>query len=298
MNGRNLRIFAWVLALGLLAPGCGDDAGPQNRPGGGGLDLAGLLDGTDDQDVPEDTGATDVLGDSSEDDTSEDVDEVGDDVLDATSGDAIETGDAPVDGTADGGDAALDDTAGDADAGDDAADAASDATDEPDLIAVPDLPSIDTGPSLDATTGDDAPAPDLVPVGGRCLVAGDGGLEQRLCAGVEPACVAVPTSAGSECVANVGTCADFAVDGACVDDIAVRRCAGVSQPFGRDCGALAATCDDTRVPGFAFCVVPDGGPCNADLGGAGDAPERDLRCASGLTCVGESAGTLGTCQET
>jgi hypothetical protein len=294
------RFLAWALAmgLGLAAPGCEDDAEPQNPRGGGGLDLAGLLDGSEDQDVPEDIGSTDVLGDGADDDgTSADAEEVGDAALDSD----LDAADALSDGADDGQDDGGGDTADDTDAlvndPDVASDSAPDHSDEPDLIAVPDLPGIDTGPSLDATASDDAPVPDLVPVGGRCLFGGGSDTEQRLCAGVEPACVAVPTSAGSECVANVGTCADFGVDGACVDDIAVRRCSGGGQPFGRDCGALSATCDDTRVPGFAFCVIPSGGPCNADLGGAGDAPERDLRCASGLTCVGESASTLGTCQD-
>ncbi|MCO4760790.1 MAG: hypothetical protein KC502_04755 [Myxococcales bacterium] len=117
--------------------------------------------------------------------------------------------------------------------------------------------------------------------GDTCAFADDeGGVEQVYCAGKDAGCVFDGTA--DTCKENVGTCDDDAID-TCIADYLVWGCEE-PQPAVYDCAILGAKCvakDDS-----ATCQgVTEGKQCDTDV----------LLCASGLSCVGVTDDSYGTC---
>ena len=117
--------------------------------------------------------------------------------------------------------------------------------------------------------------------GGNCLSEDEEGNEVwEFCAGEEAGCVDSP--AGVLCKTDVLTCA-AADAGTCKGDLGIWECEG-GIPYAIDCKAWSGKC----------AVVDEEPVCNA-IAAEGACDDAYLICADGLSCVGLTDDSYGTC---
>ncbi|MEE2643596.1 MAG: hypothetical protein VYD19_01570, partial [Myxococcota bacterium] len=104
------------------------------------------------------------------------------------------------------------------------------------------------------------------------------GVSASHCAGENAGCV-IQNAESDACVENVGTCEDGFEEGYCEGDFLFLGCT-LGQPFAFDCSGFSGRCEGSN------CIVVVDGPCDDEL----------LVCDEGLSCIGLTEESRGTCR--